>query len=542
MKRLILLLIPYLSFAQSGYDLKPVKTWFKDTVLITKQLKVNSQGGAIIGGYNKNDDAILELSSTTRTFLPPRMTAVQRLAISSPTNGAVVFDTDSGELCFYNSGWNCIEESSGGGGANPYFQNGLSNLNDSTGELGGPLLHNTDVTFNTTVHTLTFGDAGVAGYLNFGNVNSDGNTQLTAITDRTQFKAFDGATDVYGKIQAEGTAINANAPNVQMNRSDDVNYDYGFTAFDEILANKRHSNIYYYGIPTGNDLMRIGVTYKTNDSTDSYIEGHIHTDFSDANSSLNGWLATYNHSCLHYNSSSFPDFEDGYNWKLNNRGITATLLNVQHFNIDTGEITAITTVGEIVYEWGTDTIYIPGIQSLEFGNYSKVSIDSLQCGIGIATLNGNPKFGGWAIDTLTGESVLFAFQKESFAVSSVSATGDTASLVVSGGGIAATVTNAFEIGNENSGEVIVVVDATPGSGSVTIGATNDSTHTVSINAADSIMLNAPTKFLNLDSASFYALNYGAGITIYCTDCTPVDNSAGGVLVTRNSASLWKRHW
>ena len=97
---LILLAAFGLAFGQTGYDPKPVKTWFKDTTLLTKQLRVNTQGGAIIGGYNLNADAVFEVSSTTKTFLPPRMTAIQRLAIS-PTNGAIVYDTDSSKVCYY---------------------------------------------------------------------------------------------------------------------------------------------------------------------------------------------------------------------------------------------------------------------------------------------------------------------------------------------------------------------------------------------------------------------------------------------------------
>ena len=44
--------------------------------------------------------AALEVVSTTQCFLPPRMTTAQRLAIASPPNGLIVFDTDVQNLCY----------------------------------------------------------------------------------------------------------------------------------------------------------------------------------------------------------------------------------------------------------------------------------------------------------------------------------------------------------------------------------------------------------------------------------------------------------
>jgi hypothetical protein len=46
--------------------------------------------------------AILELSSTTKGFLPPQMTTAQKNAIATPANGLMVFDTDLVRPCFFN--------------------------------------------------------------------------------------------------------------------------------------------------------------------------------------------------------------------------------------------------------------------------------------------------------------------------------------------------------------------------------------------------------------------------------------------------------
>jgi hypothetical protein len=51
--------------------------------------------------------AQLEVRSTTKGFLPPRMTTTQKNAISSPAAGLVVYDTDTNKLTCYNgTTWN----------------------------------------------------------------------------------------------------------------------------------------------------------------------------------------------------------------------------------------------------------------------------------------------------------------------------------------------------------------------------------------------------------------------------------------------------
>jgi hypothetical protein len=46
-----------------------------------------------------NSSAQLQVDSTTRGFLPPRMTTTQKNAIASPAAGLVVYDTTLGKLC-----------------------------------------------------------------------------------------------------------------------------------------------------------------------------------------------------------------------------------------------------------------------------------------------------------------------------------------------------------------------------------------------------------------------------------------------------------
>jgi len=71
-----------------------------------------------IGTTTPNASAILDASSTTQGFLPPRMTYAQRNAIVNPAAGLIVYCTDcaNGEMQFYN-GTNWINMSVGLGSA-----------------------------------------------------------------------------------------------------------------------------------------------------------------------------------------------------------------------------------------------------------------------------------------------------------------------------------------------------------------------------------------------------------------------------------------
>lgn len=73
--------------------------------------------GALGVGGAAPASALLSATSTTRGFLPPRMTTVQRDAIASPAAGLVIYNTTSSTLDVYNGAW--VPLSTGGGAAQP---------------------------------------------------------------------------------------------------------------------------------------------------------------------------------------------------------------------------------------------------------------------------------------------------------------------------------------------------------------------------------------------------------------------------------------
>ncbi len=68
--------------------------------LVFITFSANAQVG--IGTPTPNSSAQLDVTSTTKGLLPPRMTAAQRDAISLPIAGLMIYCTDCGEPEFYN--------------------------------------------------------------------------------------------------------------------------------------------------------------------------------------------------------------------------------------------------------------------------------------------------------------------------------------------------------------------------------------------------------------------------------------------------------
>jgi hypothetical protein len=77
----------------------------------TTWMATMTDAGMSIGtSSNPNANSILELVSTTKGFLPPRMTNAQRTAIGSPTIGLIVYCTNATEglYIYKSSGWTFI--------------------------------------------------------------------------------------------------------------------------------------------------------------------------------------------------------------------------------------------------------------------------------------------------------------------------------------------------------------------------------------------------------------------------------------------------
>lgn len=76
---------------------------------LTEKMRITSNGAMCMGTTTANASAILQADSTTKGFLPPRMTTTQKNAITTPAKGLIIFDDTLSKICVYNgSAWETV--------------------------------------------------------------------------------------------------------------------------------------------------------------------------------------------------------------------------------------------------------------------------------------------------------------------------------------------------------------------------------------------------------------------------------------------------
>jgi hypothetical protein len=78
--------------------------------LAADNLNINEDTGAVgIGTISPNANAMLDVTSTTKAFMPPRMNGTQRDAVPLPAAGMVVYNTTANVLnCYNGSAWSSL--------------------------------------------------------------------------------------------------------------------------------------------------------------------------------------------------------------------------------------------------------------------------------------------------------------------------------------------------------------------------------------------------------------------------------------------------
>jgi hypothetical protein len=149
---------------------------------------VNAQNVGI-GIPNPDASAILELSSTDKGFLVPRLTTSERTAIASPAIGLLVYDTDNNSFWFFDgTAWTSFAGSSGTiGPTGPTGPTGADGIAGATGPTGA------DGIAGATGPT---GADGIAG--------ATGPTGADGIAGATGATGADGATGSTGLTGATG--------------------------------------------------------------------------------------------------------------------------------------------------------------------------------------------------------------------------------------------------------------------------------------------------------------------------------------------------
>ncbi len=129
-----------------------------------------------IGTSTPNASAQLDISSTSKGMLVPRMTSAQRTIIASPAKGLLVFDTDNNSFWFYNgTAWNNL---SGSGSSEFISQSGtVHNTTNSAADnfvFGSPALNDTTGTADNNRFFFNKAKAAFrAGHMTSTNWNND---------------------------------------------------------------------------------------------------------------------------------------------------------------------------------------------------------------------------------------------------------------------------------------------------------------------------------------------------------------------------------
>ncbi len=124
----------------------------------SQSISINNDGTA------PNASAMLDIKSTTKGLLIPRMTTVQRTGIAAPAKGLLVYDTDNNSFWFYTgTAWNDL---SAGGSNSSWIANGTHIYNSNTGNVG--------IGTNSPTEKLTVRTAGAT----YGLTQTDGITTV----------------------------------------------------------------------------------------------------------------------------------------------------------------------------------------------------------------------------------------------------------------------------------------------------------------------------------------------------------------------------
>ncbi|HET6766630.1 MAG TPA: hypothetical protein VFH08_04505, partial [Chitinophagaceae bacterium] len=192
------------------------------TALISFAIFANAQSVAVnTTGNSADPSAMLDISSNSKGFLPPRMTTIQRTGIPFPANGLMVFDTDTKTYWYYSDAWKQVPSGEGDGGfslpyvgsyANPSRILSLTNTNtlSGAGAIQGKIGDNgSGLTLNNTTAGV-WGDntsgIGVLGMANTGiglygkSVQNYGVYGYTLSSSSAAIigEVLNGATGIYG--------------------------------------------------------------------------------------------------------------------------------------------------------------------------------------------------------------------------------------------------------------------------------------------------------------------------------------------------------
>ncbi len=160
-----------------------------------------------IGTTSPDASAILDLVSTQKGLLLPRLTMAERLAINSPANGLMVYDVTN--KCFYYydiNTWKSLCSGAGTAGPTGATGTGISTIVDNgNGTITIQLTDSTNYTVNVLGPTGPQGSTGATGPAGVtGSQGPAGVAGLSGSTGNTGAQGIQGATGPTGDTGPQG--------------------------------------------------------------------------------------------------------------------------------------------------------------------------------------------------------------------------------------------------------------------------------------------------------------------------------------------------
>ena len=155
-------------------------------------------------GETPHASAILDAASTTKGFLSPRMTALQRGLIASPAAGLMVYQTDApAGLYLYNgTAWKQVVSGTVGNATVADVLSGKTFSNGTTTGLTGTMPNNGAANFTPAATAVPV----PAGYYSGGQVNTDANLVSDNIKSGVSIFGVAGKPSVVETASATATA------------------------------------------------------------------------------------------------------------------------------------------------------------------------------------------------------------------------------------------------------------------------------------------------------------------------------------------------
>ncbi len=166
----------------TGIDYNPTVTSITGTHLAARFVS----GGVLIGGTTiTNASTLLDLQSTTRALLLPRVTNIA--SVTTPVNGMAAYDAATDLFNFRQAGaW--VTLSAGGGITNTAANNELMKSNGTNAVPSG--------FFSTTAGDLIMGSAALTGNRTLSSVNTAGTATLTISSQNNVYLTAGGTSNI----------------------------------------------------------------------------------------------------------------------------------------------------------------------------------------------------------------------------------------------------------------------------------------------------------------------------------------------------------